>query len=145
MGIPLAHIRTVVWPQAGEAPPGQPGEVKMKYRKLSPTGDYTFGKNSGNFFVDNPEAVAQAVRTRLQLAQGEWFLDITEGTPYSSKILGAGKASTYDAAIQDVISGTQGVKKIVAYASGVNPDTREAFVSCIIDTIYGTTNLQVAL
>src|SRR3990172_6166732 len=111
----------------------------MRYRKLSKTGDFTFGRGNGNFLVDTPEAVAQAVKTRLQLSQGEWFLDIESGTPYASKILGAGKIGLYDAAIQDTILGTQGVRSIAAYASGVNPNSREAFVSCTIDTVYGAT------
>lgn len=66
----------------------------MRYRKLNTNGDYTFGQAQSNFYVNTPEAVAQAVKTRLLLIQGEWFLDVSEGTPYSAKILGAGKVAT---------------------------------------------------
>ncbi len=117
----------------------------MRYRKLSPTGDYTFGQNGTNFLVNSPEAVAQAVKTRLAIAVGEWFLDLTYGTPYQSKILGAGRVATYDAAIQDVIVNTQGVTGIVQYSSTVNPNTRAASVFVVIDTLYGTTSLQVSI
>lgn len=117
----------------------------MKYRQLSSSGDYTFGAGGGNFYQDVPNAVAQAVMTRLKVFEGEWFLDTTYGTPYSSQILGAGTISTYDAAIQQVILGTQGVTSIASYASGVDPATRSAVVSCTINTVYGqaqiTTNL----
>lgn len=117
----------------------------MRYRKLDNKGDYTFGQQSGNFLTNAPEAVAQAVKTRLGLIQGEWFLDITTGTPYNSQILGAGTVSMYDHAIQTVILGTVGVLRIVDYASGVNPETRAASVACTIDTVYGQTTIQQAV
>jgi hypothetical protein len=117
----------------------------MIYRKLDANGDYTVGQGSGNFHKDQPEAVAQAVKTRLGLIQGEWFLDIKNGTPYNSQILGAGMVSKYDRAIQDVIVNTVGVKRIVSYSSGVNPDTRAASINCTIDTIYGQAEVQQIL
>ncbi len=117
----------------------------MKYRQLTSTGDYTFGHDGANFYQNTPAAVAQAVSTRLKLFEGEWFLDTTYGTPYNSQILGAGKIATYDAAIQQVILGTQGVTGIASYSSGVDPTTRAAAVNCTINTQYGqaqvTTNL----
>lgn len=112
------------------------------YRKLDENGDYVFGKGPGNFHIDSPEAVAQAVKTRLALSEGEWFLDVNHGTPYNSQILGAGKVATYDLAIQTVILNTNGVKSIVAYSSGVDPNTRGAFVNCVIDTIYGQATVR---
>lgn len=117
----------------------------MRYRKLSPTGDYTVGKKEGTFYKDQPEAVGQAVLTRLKLAQGEWFLNTDQGTPYNSRILGAGMVASYDAAIQEVILNTQGVVGITGYSSGVDPETRAAFVSCTIDTLYGSTPIQATL
>lgn len=109
----------------------------MIYRKLDAAGDYTFGQGSGNFYKDQPEAVGQAVKTRLGLIQGEWFLDITEGTPYSSQILGAGMVAKYDRAIQEVILNTPGVIAITEYASQVDPSTRLAQINCTINTTYG--------
>ena len=116
----------------------------MKYRALDQNGDYTFGSNGSNFYVDSPSAVAQAVKTRLGLIRGEWFLDTTAGTPYSEKILGAGKIQTYDAAIQRVILGTRGVRRIVSYSSYVDRSTRAAKIECLIDTAYGIITMQGA-
>ena len=113
----------------------------MIYRKLDATGDYTFGKASGNFFFNSSAAVAQAVLTRLKLFEGEWYLDITAGTPNNSKILGAGRISTYDAAIQEVILGTPGVLQITSYSSGVNPTTRNAQIQATINTVYGVISI----
>ena len=58
----------------------------MKYRKLDANGDYLFG-GSGEFFVDSPDAVRQAIQTRLLLLTREWFLDAQEGTPYDPDIV----------------------------------------------------------
>ena len=38
----------------------------MKYRKLTSTGDYSFG-SGGNDYADGNEAVAQAIKTKLLL------------------------------------------------------------------------------
>jgi hypothetical protein len=110
----------------------------MINRKLTPTGDYTFGKGAGNFLVNSPAAVAQAVQTLFGLVRGEWFLDILAGVPYNTKILGAGTKGTYDAAIQSAILSVQGVLGIASYSSSIDPNTRKATVVCTIDTIYGS-------
>ncbi len=117
----------------------------MIYRKLSGSGDYVFGLGPGNFYKDSPEAVAQAVLTRLKLFQGEWFLDLTRGTPYESQILGTGKATLYDSAIQAVILETPGVTGLASYSSGVDQVTRALYINCTIDTLYGTTPLVTTL
>lgn len=109
----------------------------MKYRALDQNGDYIFGRGAAQFLVNTPETVAQAVKTRLLLIQGEWFLDLVDGTPYGTKILGEGTMPFYDAAIQRRILDTQGVTEITAYSSHRDPDTRHLTVQCTISTIYG--------
>jgi hypothetical protein len=67
--------------------------------------------------------------------QGEWFLDITEGTPYSTQILGKGTKPYYDQAIKARILGTQGVTEIVEYSSSLI--NRALSVTARVSTIYG--------
>ena len=50
----------------------------MKYRKLTENGDYAFGRGGADMHADTPEAVGQAVLTRLRLFAGEWFVDLKE-------------------------------------------------------------------
>lgn len=113
----------------------------MRYRTLDANDDYTFGVNGSNFLIDNPAAVAQAVKTRVGLVQGEWFLDNTAGMPYDTDILGAGTGSTRDLAIQSYILATEGVNEITEYASYLNPTTRQFTWAATIDTDYGTTTV----
>lgn len=111
----------------------------MRYRKLDVNGDYTFGKGDANFLVDTPEAVAQAVMTALKLFRGEWFIDISAGVPYLTKVLGFGTMTEYDFEIQDAITGTTGVVEITDYASYYNPSTRGVSIQATINTLYGQT------
>lgn len=119
----------------------------MRYRALDKNGDYSFGQGKNNFLINSPAAVAQLVKTRLLLDEGEWFLDLTEGTAWETEVLGAHTENTYDLAIRSRILETQGVIEIVqgSYSSIRNPTTRELVVSCTINTIYGLTPLSVAL
>lgn len=115
----------------------------MKYRKLDENGDYQFG-NSGEFFTDSPDGVAQAIQTRLLLMTNEWFLDSNEGTPYDPSIVGYGTAATRDPAIIDRILGTPGVSEILRYSSSV--DRQRTFrVDALVSTIYGQAAVQALI
>lgn len=115
----------------------------MRYRTLSPTGDYTFGQGPAQILTNTPETVAQAVKTRLGLATGEWFLDLTDGTPYSTEILGTGTQAVYDAAIQERILDTPGVTSIDEYVSVLQG--RALTVTASISTVYGTATIEQVL
>lgn len=116
----------------------------MRYRSLSPEGDYVFGQGSTEFLINSPAAVAQAVRTRLLLEAGEWYLDLTEGTPYSTQILGAGTQALYDQAFQERILDTPGVTTIDDYSS-ILDQNRRLSVSANISTLYGAAALTVVI
>lgn len=119
----------------------------MRYRKLvqAPStnvfnfqgGDYSFGRGTSDFWIDVPDAPAQAALTRMYLFLGDWFLDTSDGTPWNTRVLGHFTANTRDPAIQARILGTQGVKAILSYSSNVNRDTRAFTVNAELDTIYG--------
>jgi len=115
----------------------------MRYRKLDSNGDYTFGSGLADFFVDTPECVAQAVLTRLLLLRGEWFVDITDGTPYATEILGKSNKITYDRAIRDRILGTPNVQEITEYFSSVVD--RALSVQATITTAFGIATVEATL
>lgn len=108
-------------------------------------GDYVFGHQQNDFYRDQPEAVAQAVQTRLKLFTGEWFLDVTDGTPWTTQVLDKYTKDQYDAAIQDRILGTQGVTQITNYSSSVNTTTRTLTVNATVETLYGTTTISTTI
>lgn len=126
----------------------------MRYRKLSSSGDYTFGGSQLNFFINDPEGVAQAVTTALRLIQGEWYLDTTSGTPYFAGIMGFNTQAQVDTIFQQeilnvtVIDSTtlapvQGVTSIENFSSTFNPSTRKYAMTATLNTIYGKAALEV--
>jgi hypothetical protein len=105
----------------------------------------TFGQGLATFAV-GAEAVAQKVRTRLDLLQGEWFLDTGAGVPYMdndyvTKAITDKPADTAwaDAVIQAEVLDTDGVQAITSYSSNFNRSTRTFTVQITLTTIYGTT------
>lgn len=113
-------------------------------RKQDSSGDYTFGNGLQNFWINTPEAVAQAVQTSLLLWLGEWFLNIDEGTPYMESILGKHTQTQADLAFQDRILSVQGVSNIASYQSIVDSRSRTFSLTCTLNTIYGPTSLQIS-
>jgi hypothetical protein len=124
----------------------------MRYRKLDQNDDYQFGHSLADFWYNQPEAVGQAILTRLRLYRGEWFLDLTVGTPWGGfplndevvargQILAERTQQTRDLALKRVVLETQGVSGIAAYSSSFDPNIREFRVSIEVDTIYGAVAL----
>jgi hypothetical protein len=109
----------------------------LRYRKLSPTGDYTFGSGLLDFYIDVPLAPGQAAQTGLELIEGEWFLDTTAGTPYFAGVLGKFTQATADIIIRDQILNTQGVTGIAVFQSDLDTVKRVYTATATIDTIYG--------
>lgn len=114
----------------------------MRYRKLDANYDRQFGRGVEDFWIDVPDAVGQAVYTRLKLEPGQWFLDLDDGTPWQTNVLGKYTGDTRDPVIRFRILGTQGAKEIVQYSSDLDRETREFTVDVLLDTIYGLAELR---
>lgn len=117
----------------------------MRYRKEDANDDYIFGHGLSDFYQDVPEAVAQAVKTRLRLFTGEWFIDTTDGTPWRTEVLGKYTKETYDAVIRDRILGTEGVQEITSYSSSFDGNSRVLNVAATISTVYGPAPIATTL
>lgn len=114
----------------------------MKYRRLDAVGDMVLGHGDADYLTDSPECVAQAVVTRLRLLRGEWFLDLTEGTPYAPAVLGKHTKASYDFAIRQRVLETEGVTEIDDYESMFDGETRRLTVNIRINTVYGPAEIQ---
>ena len=109
----------------------------MRVRKQDNAGDMIFGGGLTSFWIDQPEAVAQAISTRLDLYLGTWFADTSQGVPWMTQVLGAGTTSTYDAVLRAEILGTPGANAMLAYNSA--KVGRALTVTAKVNTIYGPT------
>lgn len=117
----------------------------MRYRRLNPNGDMTFGHQQADFLRESPDTVAQAILTRLKLWLGEWFVDQTEGTPYQQAVLGKRTRASMEPAMRSRILDTPGVTEIVNFDLSINPDTRIATFHATVNTLYGPTPLTGVL
>ena len=117
----------------------------MRYRRLSKNGshdtpdggDFVFGNGGLDYLRDVPEAPGQAVLTRLRLFTPEWFLDIEEGTPHRTDILGKFTQTTWERAIRNRIRRTQGVISLDFFEAVYDRDSRKAIFNATISTIFG--------
>ncbi|BDH44897.1 hypothetical protein TUM12370_09410 [Salmonella enterica subsp. enterica serovar Choleraesuis] len=114
----------------------------MRYRKEI-NGDYGFGRGDNNFWINNAEAVAQAVYSRLKLWRGEWFLNTEEGTAWASVVLGEQPQALQTLMVRDRIAGTPGVRRITNLSSRQDPESRRLVVSATLDTVYGEVTINV--
>lgn len=114
----------------------------MRYRKLSSDGDYVFGSGKNDFLVNSPEAVAQAILTRLKQWLGEWFADTSDGTGWNQSIVGKQSKNLYELTLHQRVLETPGVKSIVDFQSALDPDTRRLTVSMTVNTIFGEASLN---
>ena len=110
----------------------------MRIRRIDETGDMLFGgAGQSDLYHDQPEAVALYVMYRLRLNYGEWFADMTLGTPWATEVLGERTQPTRDVVLQTQVGQTPGVADIVQYGSRFDPNTRTWNCQMTIDTIYG--------
>lgn len=114
----------------------------MRYRKLDKDGNSQFGTSANDFHVNTPEAVAQAIRTRLDLWMGEWFADTSDGTGWNQSILGKRTQNLYELTLRQRVLETPGVLRIEEFQSSLNPNTRRLTVSMVVTTIYGEAALS---
>lgn len=114
----------------------------MTVRLIDPdTGDIV---TSGRQFTSGVEEIAQTVSTRLRLFLGEYFRDITDGTPWWESILGKnGTLSSKEAAIKNRIVRSPGVVRLTSFSTDFNIDTRQYTVTAGILTTFGETELTV--
>lgn len=129
----------------------------MRYRRLSaatspdsadggqPGGDSIFGGSQNDFLRDTSSTVAQAIKTRLSLFKGDFFLDSEAGIDWRSRVLGTNTSGLYDITIRERILGTQGVLSILEYHSQRNGETRTLSVQCLVETLYGHTRLNAVV
>jgi len=117
----------------------------MRYRREDKNSDYVFGAGDKSALSNSPETVAMAVKSRLDLSSGDWFLDDREGTPYKESVLGKQRSDIYNTAIRDRISGTKGVSEILSYQSEINFDTRKITITASIKTVYGQTEVNAVV
>lgn len=107
----------------------------MRARRLNDSGDLI---TRGKMFLTEREAIAQTIVTRLKLFLGEYFRDVTDGTPWFQQILGKFEnLNAVEALLRNRIARTQGVVRLLAFKMEYDLDARTLSVQAQVLTAYG--------
>ena len=83
-------------------------------------------------FLSGKESTAAGIYHRLRMFFGEWFLDITDGTPLFQSILGKADQQTAEAAIKQRIITAPDVVAITSFAFNSDRNSRRITVDCTV-------------
>lgn len=115
---------------------------KFRTRKLDSNGDIA---TSGVVWIYDLEAVAQTIETRLRLFSGEYWRDVTDGTPWIERILSKNNQTNTlqakTALIKSRILNTEHVISILAWEADFSYTDRKYSVNATILTDFGIVNV----
>lgn len=101
-------------------------------------GDLAFDAAGQPIFVEDVDAIAQDIRTRLRWFKGEWFLDARTGFPWFQRILGRKVTErVVELLLRRAISGTPGVVRIATMRVDIDRRSREMTASFAAITTGG--------
>lgn len=110
----------------------------LRVRALDNNGDIIM---SGGAWLYDIDAVAQTIKTRLNLYSREYWRDVSEGTPWIKKILGknnvANTLTQKERLLKDRILGAEGVISITSWESSFDFPTRKLSITANILTRFG--------
>lgn len=115
----------------------------MRVRKLTATGDMSFGNSIKDFLIDSVPCVAQIVGTSLKLWLGEWSFDTSQGMPYLEGVLGKHDQATSDLTIQNYVLNIQGVVDITSFQSAQNRVGRTYVSQLAVETQFSETPVEI--
>src|SRR5690606_15887722 len=108
--------------------------------RLDESGDLV---TRGRMFLTERAAIAQTVVTRLKLFLGEYFRDVTDGTPWFQQILGKPEnLNAVEAILRNRIARTPGVVRLLSFELQFDLDSRTLSVQAQVLTQYGDADVQ---
>lgn len=118
----------------------------MISRALDSNNDLIIENGQFKLVADAAEVI-QHVRTRLQFYLGEWFLDLTAGTPYFQSIfVKPANLANIESILKTRILSTPEVKKLIEFSMDYDKTSRFLDVRFSAETTYGTiSNSQVTI
>ena len=116
---------------------------KHRTRRLDENGEPVI---SGKVWIYDIEAVAQTIDTRLKLFAGEYWRDVTDGTPWIDRMLTKNnRTNTLPSKItilKDRILQTEGVISILSWKTDFNYQDRRLIINADILTEFGVTTIN---
>lgn len=117
---------------------------QITYRNLGPNYDPLWGQGQANFLSDL-DAVAQAILTRIDLFEAEWWANLQDGTPMWQQMLGASGSLRQQQQISLLLTQRILATPYVSAVSNVNiafnARTRSMSFTATVATQFGTTTV----
>jgi hypothetical protein len=116
---------------------------QITYRLLGPNADPIWTS-----YLSDVDAVGQAVLTRLRLFEGEWWSDLSDGTPLWQSILAVGGANAaaqqqqVSLLLQQRILGTPFVTGVSNVQVNFDPNARQFSFYAVVQTQFGPVIVQ---
>lgn len=93
--------------------------------------------------VDDTDLIRQAIKQRLLLVFGEWFLDETIGVPWYQYIFQKGaNINRVKSILINQIVGTEGVNSMLEFTLNYDKTTRGLEVYFTVDTVEGVIDVR---
>ena len=90
------------------------------------------------FYDGTAQEVAKAIEYRLKIFLGEYFLNVSEGTPWFQSILGKNDASRGSLVIKNRILSTANVRTLTSYRFTFEQRERRLTVSADVVSDFGS-------
>ena len=121
-------------------------ETNLACRKRDERGDMLFG-NSINDYASTLEAMVLVIQSRLRAMKGEWWEGDSTALPYFGEILNAYQTEENKAIIDlMVVERIMDTRCVVSIADVYSRyEGRNYFFQCTVNTLYGTTPMEVTL
>lgn len=111
----------------------------MRVRKISITGDWTFGHNKSDYLQGN-NTIAQRIKTRLRFFKNDFFLDYKQGIDYYQILGMTNNQSILTREILRVVKQTDGVISINSFNYVIDDSQRNIDIKLNYNTVYSEDN-----
>lgn len=116
----------------------------MIFRQLTSAGDWTFGAGLANY-ASTQQAIALNIQTSILMWQGDCFFSLSGWVNWKG-LMNVGQSKNLNSALQLQLSRCYGVMNVLSASVTVNPSTRMASATYLVNTVYSqqvTNNVQI--
>lgn len=114
----------------------------MKHLALDPATHDLLLTNGRASLVEGADEVAQRIRCRILLAQGEAIPDASAGVDYEGRVWGPATPARRvlaDAELRRIVAETQGVRRVTEWRSTLDAGARALAITARVEYDDGTT------
>lgn len=113
----------------------------MKIRKNDVNNDWCFGNSQADFYIDNNNAVAQDLKTKIQEWKNDFFANLQAGIDWRTRLGYRKQKTSLDKDIKAIITNNENVLILSSYRSEIKE--REFTLSFSVYTLYSSQPITI--